>query len=46
MKSNRHVMPHQRKKVTPEELGLQRPDLMVKRHIVKGKDINKEGEGN
>lgn len=45
MKSNRHVMPHQRKRVTPEELGLTRPDLMVSRHIKMGIDVNKDKEG-
>lgn len=42
MKSNRHVLPHQRKRMTPEELGLKIPDLMVKRHIRMGHDINKD----
>ena len=45
MKSNRHVMPHQRTRVTPEDLGLKKPDLMVSRHIKMGIDINKEKDG-
>lgn len=45
MKSNRHVLPHQRKRMTPEELGLKKPDLMVKRHIKMGININEDKEG-
>lgn len=33
-----------RKRATPEELGLQRPDLKVRRHIRMGFDINKSAE--
>lgn len=33
-----------RKRATPEELGLKRPDLKVKRHIRMGFDINKTAD--
>lgn len=41
MKSNKHVAPHVRKRMTAEELGLVKPDLKVSRHIKMGQDINK-----
>lgn len=45
MRSNKHVLPHQRKRMTAEELGIKRPDLMVKRHIKMGIDVNKDKPG-